>query len=66
MFRILTLKIACHGPFLIKHIITVHVGCMGQLGFGDMRPYLQWKYYVEVSQCQHSLHHMHPKQKRFT
>jgi len=43
MPRIITMKIACHGPFLIQHIITVHVGCVGQLGFGDMRSYFQWE-----------------------
>ena len=65
MFRIITKKIACHGPFFIKCNITVHVGCVGQLGLGDMRPYLQWEYYVEVSQFQPSLHYMPPKQKKF-
>jgi hypothetical protein len=42
------MKILFHRPFLIKHIIIIYVGCVGQPGFSDMGSYLQWECYVEA------------------
>jgi hypothetical protein len=41
--------------------VTVHLSCVGQLRFSEMRSYLHWECYMEVSQRQHSLHQCVPK-----
>lgn len=44
------------------HIVTFHLGRVGQLSSRNMLSYLHWEYLVEVSQHQHSLLQMRPKE----
>ena len=53
-------------PDVRVRIVTFYLGRFEQLSLGEMWSYLQMEYHVEVSQRQHSLYQIRPKETCFT